>query len=253
MTKSKTNTTAKRGKTPAKELDYSYVTVETIPTYSQRELREIAKHFGIKIPRTFHSQPTIADYLGKVMMADPLILKEKLREDRNLTSEQWGQCKQLCSLLCSYNEIAYFFGMSMDQLQKACMNEYKVTFTEFYAKESSGGLISLRRAQMQSALGKAAVYDSMGRLVKKEVPPNVIMQIFLGKSQLQQVEAKEQKGGQTTNAITMEQLAEILLEQEGDGVFGDNGGFSEAYKRSKEVEYQGIDKQSSKNGELAQK
>lgn len=243
-----------KGKGKAKEVDYSLVSVETLPTYSQRELREIAKHFGIKIPRTFHSQPKIADYLSKVMENDPLILKEKLREDKNLTSDQWSYVKQLCNMLCTREEIAHFFDMTIDQIQKACYNEYAISFTDFYARESVNGKISIRRAQMQSALGTKAVYNDKGQVVKAEVKANPTMQMYLGKVLLGQVEPKDNGKQNNEDAVTMEKLTDILLEAEGDGVFSEIGEFGpldKAYRLSKESGYQQVTESSSAKGGLA--
>lgn len=234
-TKGKNTDSASKGKKRAREIDFSLVTLESIPSYSQRELREIAKHFGIRIPRTKHSQPAIAEYLQLTFEQDPLILKEKLREDKSLTAEQWTYVRQLCNMLATPHEIANFFGLSIDQLQKACYNEYQISFTDFYDRESTNGKISLRRAQMQSALGAKAVYDANRNVVKAEQKPSIPMQIYLGKVLLGQVEPKEAKGKDDADAITMDKLTEILLEEQGDGVFGESAKLKVAYDTAKGV------------------
>ena len=98
--------------------------------------------------------------------------------------------EKLCGLQCTKNEIAGFFDVSEDTIDRFCKREYKVSFAVIYAKKSAYGKISLRRAQFKLAEKSA------------------VMAIFLGKNYLGQRDNFDE-----TDETAMEKLDEILEEQ----------------------------------------
>lgn len=86
--------------------------------------------------------------------------------------------EKLCSLMCTEEEIASFFGVSVDTIERWCKRTYGEGFAESYNKKSSKGKIALRRYQLQLAEKNAA------------------MAIFLGKQWLGQKEKAEDLSAQ---------------------------------------------------------
>lgn len=83
------------------------------------------------------------------------------------------QFEKLCSIQCTLNEIAGFFGCSSDTIERWCKREYKEGFADVYEKKRGIGKISLRRAQFRMA------------------ETNPTMAIWLGKQYLGQAERQE--------------------------------------------------------------
>lgn len=86
--------------------------------------------------------------------------------------------EKLCSLRCTEEEIAGFFDVSVDTIERWCKRTYGEGFAESYNKKSSKGKIALRRYQLQLAEKNAA------------------MAIFLGKQWLGQKEKAEDLSAQ---------------------------------------------------------
>lgn len=84
--------------------------------------------------------------------------------------------EQLCYMLCTLNEIAGFFKCSHDTIQRWCVRTYEENFEDVWSIYSSGGKISLRRAQLQAAM-----------------KGNPTMLIWLGKQHLDQKDLVEEK------------------------------------------------------------
>jgi hypothetical protein len=85
--------------------------------------------------------------------------------------------EKLCALLCSEEEIASWFDVSVDTLCRWCKREYSVTFAEIYKTKSEKGRIALRRYQFKLA----EKYPAMA--------------IFLGKQYLGQRDNVDNTGG----------------------------------------------------------
>lgn len=77
-----------------------------------------------------------------------------------------NEFEKLCGLQCTLEEIAGWFGCSVDTIENWCKRTYNETFSETYKKYSAGGKLSLRR--------------NMLRLSEK----NATMAIFLAKNWL---------------------------------------------------------------------
>lgn len=63
------------------------------------------------------------------------------------------QFESLCGLQCTEQEICDYFGVSPKTLISWCKRTYGESFSKVFAQKRGTGKISLRRAQMQSALG----------------------------------------------------------------------------------------------------
>lgn len=62
-----------------------------------------------------------------------------------------AQFENLCSLQCTKQEIAGWFGCSEDTIERWCKRTYGETFAVTFAQKRSKGQISVRRALYQAA------------------------------------------------------------------------------------------------------
>lgn len=99
--------------------------------------------------------------------------------------------EKLCGMWCTLIEIADFFGVSEDTVERWCQKTYEMRFADIYKKRSSQGNISLRRWQLKSA-----------------EKGNVTMQIWLGKQHLGQKENVEADTDKSNGILS--ELAEAL-------------------------------------------
>jgi hypothetical protein len=86
--------------------------------------------------------------------------------------------EELCKIQCTEIEIASALGMSVDTLERRCQEVYGANFADVYAQKREGGKSSLRRAQWLTAVEAK----------------NPVMQIWLGKQMLGQVDKVEHTG-----------------------------------------------------------
>ena len=75
----------------------------------------------------------------------------------------YEQLKKLCSIQCTEIEIAGFFDVSIDTLCSRIKEEYDITFSEYFKKNSSAGKISLRRNQFKLAEKNATLSIWLGK------------------------------------------------------------------------------------------
>ena len=94
------------------------------------------------------------------------------RPEKEIDKEQF---EKLCGLQCTQVEISGWFHISADTLDRWCKRTYKKTFADVFREKRQSGCISLRRKQMETALGG-----------------NITMLIFLGKQYLGQSDKIEQ-------------------------------------------------------------
>lgn len=59
--------------------------------------------------------------------------------------------EKLCAFQCTEQEIASFFDVSVDSLERFCKAEYGCRFAEVFKKKRDIGKISLRRTQFKQA------------------------------------------------------------------------------------------------------
>ena len=71
--------------------------------------------------------------------------------------------EKLCALLCSEEEIASWFDVSVDTLCRWCKREYGVSFAEIYKTKSEKGRIALRRYQFKLAEKYPAMAIFLGK------------------------------------------------------------------------------------------
>lgn len=95
--------------------------------------------------------------------------------------------EKLCALNCTEEEIASWFNVSVDTLERWCVRTYKMTFAEIFAVKKGRIKVSLRRDQLRLAKTSPA------------------MAIFLGKNLLGQRDVIEE-----VNTDAIDKLDEIL-------------------------------------------
>jgi hypothetical protein len=102
-----------------------------------------------------------------------------------------AQFKKLCELSCTLTEIAGFFEVSEDTIERWCLREMKESFAECFKRHNARGKISLRRYQFKMA------------------EHNPAMAIWLGKQYLGQTEKIEQTVAMISDE-TREAVAELV-------------------------------------------
>ena len=120
------------------------------------------------------------------MMGRPPNQKNRIKQE---------EFEKLCGLHCTEQEIADFFGVSKDTIDRWVKQTYKTTFAAIYREKRSLGKISLRRSQWKTAQ-----------------EGNVTMQIWLGKQYLDQtdVERSERKAlADKVNEIHEQMLSDM--------------------------------------------
>lgn len=101
----------------------------------------------------------------------------------------WEDFDKLCFLQCTQREIASWFDISEDTIERAVIREKKCGFAEYYAQKSDKGTIAIRRKQYEVAMSG-----------------NVTMLIWLGKNKLGQTDKQEI----SANISTHGQLVDFL-------------------------------------------
>jgi AraC-like DNA-binding protein len=82
--------------------------------------------------------------------------------------------EKLCMIQCTEEEIAAYFGISIDTLERRINEQYNQTFAEYFAQNRGKGKMSLRRAQYTAAMAG-----------------NTTMLVWLGKNWLSQTDKQE--------------------------------------------------------------
>jgi hypothetical protein len=101
----------------------------------------------------------------------------------------WEEFDKLCEMQCTEEEIAAWFGCSVDTVERRCKERNGATFAEVFAQKRKAGMVSLRRVQWRTAL-----------------KGNVTMQIWLGKQYLGQRDKQEIEHGGNVTIILPEGL-----------------------------------------------
>jgi DNA-directed RNA polymerase specialized sigma24 family protein len=77
---------------------------------------------------------------------------------------QYAQLLNLCRIQCKATEVAAFFGVSEDTIDRRLKEAHHIGFADFYKQHRKEGLVSLRRAQFQKALdGNPTMLIWMGK------------------------------------------------------------------------------------------
>jgi len=87
---------------------------------------------------------------------------------------EWDQLDKLCQMHATQEEIAAFLGITVDTIDSRLKKRFNKSFSEYYQEKAALGKISLRRAQLQKALGG-----------------DNTMMIWLGKNMLGQKDSQE--------------------------------------------------------------
>ena len=136
---------------------------------------------------------------NKTATADKDEAPKKKKVGRKTIELDRDQFESLCGMLCTEEEIAGFFKVSVDTVERWCKREYGKKFCEVSKIYAEAGKVSLRRAQLAAAMAGS-----------------VPMMIFLGKNYLGQSDKKEQKVEVKDEQRT--KLAHILEQlEEGEG------------------------------------
>lgn len=64
----------------------------------------------------------------------------------------WDEFKKLCELHCTRREVAQWFQVSEDTIDRRCLEEFDLPFASYYEENKVGGKISLRRRQFEKAM-----------------------------------------------------------------------------------------------------
>lgn len=64
----------------------------------------------------------------------------------------WAKFDNMCFIHCTLEEIAHLHSCSITTIETHVQKEKGMTFLEYWAEKSSGGKMSLRRAQFQAAM-----------------------------------------------------------------------------------------------------
>lgn len=75
----------------------------------------------------------------------------------------WDQLEKLCQIQCTAEEIAGWFGVSVDTVERRIKETHGVTFAEYFKKHSASGKISLRRTQYKMAETNPAMAIWLGK------------------------------------------------------------------------------------------
>ena len=75
----------------------------------------------------------------------------------------YDELKKLCGILCTEQEIADWFEVSIDTLNTRIKEQYHITFSEYYKKNSAYGKISLRRNQFKLSEKSAGMAIWLGK------------------------------------------------------------------------------------------
>lgn len=76
----------------------------------------------------------------------------------------WEEFDKLCAIQCTQKELADWFDVSVDTIERAVKREKNCGFAEYYAQRRGKGKISLRRAQFQAAMnGNTALLIWLGK------------------------------------------------------------------------------------------
>lgn len=109
----------------------------------------------------------------------------------------WDQVEKLCAIQCTFSEIAATCNVDEETLNKRCIKDHKVKFSEYYEQKRQHGFSSLRSRQYRLA-----------------IEGNPTMLVWLGKNWLSQTDKLEtnNKTELTANVaqLTIEEITNLL-------------------------------------------
>lgn len=128
--------------------------------------------------------------------------------------------EKLCALQCTKAEMAGFFNVSEDTIERWCKRTYKESFAVVFANKRSGGKISLRRSQFRLAEKDSRMAIWLGKQYLEQCEPMEVKRLEL---ELQKLESKliEHDPEAELDDSMVEALNNAALEVWGGG--GDGG------------------------------
>nr|WP_305135842.1 helix-turn-helix domain-containing protein [uncultured Schaedlerella sp.] len=131
--------------------------------------------------------------------------------------------EKLCALQCTKAEIAGFFNVSEDTVERWCKRTYEESFAVVFANKRSGGKISLRRSQFLLAEKDSRMAIWLGKQYLGQCEPMEVKRLEL---ELQKFESKlnEQWQEADLDDSMLDALNSAAVEVWGGG---DDGGTSD--------------------------
>ena len=99
-------------------------------------------------------------------------MEEKNKGGRPKKDIDQTMFENLCSILCTKNELCDFFNVDEKTLTRWCKDTYGVGFSEIYKNKSAKGKMSLRRTQFKIAESNATMAIFLGKqyLGQRDIP-----------------------------------------------------------------------------------
>lgn len=99
----------------------------------------------------------------------------------------WEEFDKLCAMQCSQREIAGWFDVSVDTIERRVEETWGIKFAEYFEEKRSAGKIALRRKQFDVAMGGNVALliwlgkQYLGQSDKQDVLSNTNIQINISK------------------------------------------------------------------------
>lgn len=135
------------------------------------------------------------------------VRKTKRKAGRPEVIIDWDVVGSYLRAQCNTVGIASILGISTDSLYLKCKKDNSLDYTAFSEQKKGEGKEMLRAKQFTTAMGS----------VKDKMPPNISMQIWLGKQYLGQRDKNELTGADGKDLIP----ARILTKKEASQLFKD--------------------------------
>ncbi len=105
----------------------------------------------------------------------------------------WNEADKLRRIGCTCEEMVAVLGVSWSTMERKCKAVHGIPFDEYVKKGNQNFKVSLRRLQARGAQGYTEIIrDEQGNILERKYnPPNITMQIWLGKQFLNQKEKSE--------------------------------------------------------------
>jgi hypothetical protein len=134
----------------------------------------------------------------------------------------WDEFDKLVSFQCTQKEIAAFFDISVDTLERACLTERGEKLADIWDKRKFLGKVRLRKTQFEIAESKGSGAATMA--------------IFLGKVILHQNDRPPEKPPDDQEQIKISPPAKISFEE-----FCENAGYPKPFQKQCEMRAFGLD------------
>lgn len=124
--------------------------------------------------------------------------------------------EKLCALQCTKAEMAGFFNVSEDTIERWCRRTYKESFAVVFANKRSGGKISLRRSQFRLAERDSRMAIWLGKQYLEQYEPIEVKRLELKLQELESKLSGHEPEGELDNSM-LEALNNAALEVWGGG------------------------------------